>query len=161
MAKREADREDLFAEGVNLPQRGRLTGPNSQQWIIGWRCEDAMSLFVEQDPVFHFNTRGELRRAYVEGRKLAAEDGRLCELVRSDDTSSKLSLFRQILDPSQTNQVQVAIKQSLAEIRDHWFGEDIGLEVIGLSADDFRDKFFKWLAAHPGPYPIAKSPAVG
>jgi len=167
MAKREADREDLFAEGVNFPQRGRLTGSNSRQWVIGWRNENAISVFIDQDPAFHFNTRGELRRAYLDGRKLAAEDGRFNELVRRTDATGRLSLARRILTASEFADVQavlmksfIDLKAQLIDLRTQEHADAIDLEVIGLSADEFRNKLSAWLADHPGPYPIAKSPGV-
>ena len=83
MARLEQDREDILREAVALVERIELRLPGYEQpVVIGFRGDGAASIFVGADPVFQFNSRGQLRRGYLNGRLIKAEDGRLISLER-------------------------------------------------------------------------------
>ncbi|GAB5515908.1 hypothetical protein [Rhodopirellula baltica] len=88
MARETHDREDLLLEGVNLPERARLLHRASgREWVIGWRTGGGPAFYDGPDRVYQFNADNQLRRVYLDGSKLAAEGGKLCELGRSEPTN--------------------------------------------------------------------------
>jgi hypothetical protein len=83
MAREEEDREDLLREATALVERIELRLPDEPETVVvGFRRNGSMSVFFGADPVFQFNTIGELRRAYVGGKLYKAESGVLVELTR-------------------------------------------------------------------------------
>src|SRR5262245_23002530 len=85
MAREESDREDLLREATALVKRIELAPPGgsaNDHIVIGFRDSGAASVFFGAEPAYHFNSAGELRRAYVDGKLLKAERGRLVELNR-------------------------------------------------------------------------------
>ena len=81
MAKQTQDREDLMREGTAMPLRGRLLIEGIEV-VIGFRPAGQCSLYWNQDPVFQFDAQHQLRRAFVDSRRLKALDGRLAYLKR-------------------------------------------------------------------------------
>ena len=43
-----------------------------------------MSLYWDQDPVYQFDLRGNLRRAFINSQRYSAVDGKLVRLVKQD-----------------------------------------------------------------------------
>lgn len=83
MARHERDREDLLAEATALVERVELCVAGAwPQLVAGFRRDGCLSLYFGAAPAYHFNTRGELRRAYAGGRLYAARQGRLAALTR-------------------------------------------------------------------------------
>lgn len=166
MARREADREDLLAEGANMPQRGRITAAGlGQSWVVGWRKEGSLSLFVGQDPVFQFNALGQLRRAYVDGQKLAAYEHQLCRLVREPSSSGRLTLSRQPLSEAEVSAVQDQIAQELQTLRTQLTAgtaeiETVEFETVGITPDQLVDQLVAWLDHQPRRCVMATSPNV-
>lgn len=88
MARETHDREDLLLEGVNLPERARLLHRASgREWVVGWRTGGGPAFYDGPDRVYQFNADNQLRRVYLDGSKLTAEGGRLCELRRPEPTN--------------------------------------------------------------------------
>ena len=164
MAKFEADREDLLAEGVNFPWRGRLTDSSSREWMIGWRGESlqssAMSLFVNTDPVFHFNGDGNIRRAHIDGIRLAAQESELCKLVRVPDKEGRLVLARNSLSAEQHETLQVRLAGLLAELVTTISDPASRIEVVGLDEVTFLQSIQKWMQDHPAPFGVARIPNI-
>ncbi len=84
MAREESDREDLLREATALVERIEieLSDGVGSRIVIGFRSANGLSVFFGADPVYQFNTAGELRRAFVNGRILKADRGRLISLER-------------------------------------------------------------------------------
>lgn len=94
MARHEQDREDLMREATGLTPRAEIASPHlPENLIFGFRREGGLSLFFGADPVYQFNSAGELRRGYVGGNLLKAENGRLAALTR-DRQADRLTLWR-------------------------------------------------------------------
>ena len=73
MARNEEDREDLMAEATALAERVELTVPQESDFVTaGFRRTGHLSLYFGQDPAYHFDEEGRLRRAAV-GRRRAAD----------------------------------------------------------------------------------------
>lgn len=101
MAREEADREDLLAEATALVERAELAIDGAPHLIvIGFRTEGAVSIY-DGDSAYHFNSDGELRRMYLEGRLYKAERRRLVAL-RRHRTDKAVELLREELDHRQT-----------------------------------------------------------
>ena len=166
MANHETNREDLLAEGVNLPERGRIIGPDQRQWVAGWRNGRSLSLFVDQDPVFHFNGCGEIRRAFVDGCKLAARQRRLCELIRVPNEKGRFTLVHEPLTEDRIERFHSVLRACLDDLRqtlitcDGRLPEDCGFETVGMAVDSFRERLLNWIDQYPAPMPIAEMPNV-
>ena len=69
MARDEADREDLVKEAVAYVVRGEFTLPNWEQPVfIGFRANGNFSFYFGSEPVYQFDARGRLRRAFLNGK---------------------------------------------------------------------------------------------
>ena len=84
MARDAHDREDLLRDARGLSPRVQLevelsAGP--AELFAGFRGE-SLSLYFGQDLAFHFNDRGELRRAFAVDELLKADGGRLVAMRR-------------------------------------------------------------------------------
>jgi hypothetical protein len=98
MAREEHDREDLLREATALVRRVELRTADEPEPITGgFRRDGALSLFFGADPVYQFNSDGELRRAFLRGKLLKAEQGRLVELTRVR-TPDETQLWRNEID---------------------------------------------------------------
>jgi len=90
VARRTHQREDLLRDAtaleprIELVHRGRLV-----KVFAGFRG-DCLSLYFGENPVFHFNSRGELRRAFVDGQLLKANHGALTTLKREQSESKSI-----------------------------------------------------------------------
>jgi hypothetical protein len=83
MALHEQDREDLLREATALVQRVELRVEGfAEPVIVGFRRGDEASVYFGADLVYQFNARNELRRVFVGGRMIKAQDGQLAELER-------------------------------------------------------------------------------
>src|SRR5262245_54901015 len=86
MARDESDREDLLREATALVERIELLIDShdsvTNPIVAGFRANGAFSVFFGKDPVFQFNSAGELRRAYCGGLLFKASRGWLCSLKR-------------------------------------------------------------------------------
>ncbi len=111
MARLVQDREDLLRDAKALVPRVQfeVEGPESSETVFaGFRKQGALSLYFDFQPVYHFNRRGQLRRAYVEDRLIKAEAKRLIamtphrgkhvvEMLRHRMTETEQSQFRRVL----------------------------------------------------------------
>lgn len=108
MAREEQDREDLLGEATALIERVELRIPTpdgaaEQVVVAGFRTNGALSLYFGADPVWQFNVRGELRRAYRAGALLKAERRRLVEMVRERSDDSVILRSRELHCPTTEN----------------------------------------------------------
>ncbi|MDA8745017.1 hypothetical protein N9N28_10330 [Rubripirellula amarantea] len=86
MAKHTSERENLLRDATAMPLRGQAIIAGSEVFV-GFRVGGEMSLYWDQDPVFQFNSQFQLRRAYVDGRRYAAQNGQICLIKRATDNS--------------------------------------------------------------------------
>lgn len=169
MAREESSREDLLGEATALVERIELVPHASTKQVlkfvlpqtpivVGFRKSGSLSLFFGEDPVFQFNSHGELRRAYRRGLLYKAVQGRLVSLqrVRSDDKTELVR--RDVTFDEQTN----LVSEMLAHLSDFTIllcsGDyDVNGQVpVGT---DILGRLRHWLATHNG-LPIAKRPNV-
>lgn len=102
MAREIHEREDLLRDARALVPRAmlrvELDGVTTDVFA-GYRGE-SLSIYFGDDPVLHFNRRGELRRAFLDGRLLKADQGRLASLERRSSEAEAV-LSRVDLDATQ------------------------------------------------------------
>ncbi len=101
MARQEHDREDLLRVATALVDRIELKVAGGEPVVIGFRSSGCGSVFFGGEPVYQFNRRGELRRAYFEGRLYKAERRHLVSLNRQR-TPQGVHLLRHDLTANET-----------------------------------------------------------
>jgi hypothetical protein len=158
MARQESDREDLLREATALVERAELTISDCDEpAVVGFRRDGSASLFFGADPVYQLNSQGKLRRAYVAGKLIKAEAGKLASLDRRRE-ADRVVLARHDLDENETadfvSEMIVrlsALRTSLAAGRFKVTGQvPADANVIGRIRD--------WLNNLGEPIPIAHSP---
>ncbi|HEV3004380.1 MAG TPA: hypothetical protein VGX78_07950 [Pirellulales bacterium] len=166
MARREQDREDLLAEATALVERVELAAVGFDEPIVaGFRRDGSASVYFGADPAYHFNSHGELRRAYVAGLLYKAEQvsqarqRRLIALERRR-AAGEVQLVRHELDDGETARFLDALFRRLTAL-----GEALHkgqYRVVGqVPGDaDVVARLRDWLARLPTPVAIATSPRV-
>jgi hypothetical protein len=151
MARHESDREDLLREATALAERAELLVPGeAEPVVIGFRRDGSASIYFGADPVYQFNSAGELRRAYLGGLLYKAERGRLVELRRERTEQETQLVRRELMDQEQASLLANAaarlerLRQALATSSASVTGS--------VPADvDVRERMGRWLElAHPG-----------
>ena len=127
MARQETDREDLLREATALVERIEWDR-KGQPVVAGFRRTGGLSVYFGGDPVLQFNARGELRRAFIDGRIFKAEAGRLVALTRHR-AEGAVSLVRDELSTDRQARQIEAIRDLLSDlIKDM---RESRLEVVG------------------------------
>lgn len=102
MARHEEDREDLLAEARALVPRVELNcAPWPHPIVLGRRRDDFLSVYLGQDCVYHFDSEGRLRRAYVDGFLYRSAGSTLTRIFR-ERTPSETILRAQDFDSQET-----------------------------------------------------------
>ena len=160
MTQQEQDREDILREATALTVRAELTVAGfPENIVIGFRPGGAASVFVGVDPVFQFNSAGELRRGFRDGKLLKAVNGRL-STMRRERREGQVQLLRSELSDGEA----VAF---LAEIRDCLHVLSLRLnagefQIVGQvpSDEDVLGRIVAWLESLPREIAIAAKPNV-
>lgn len=157
MARQEGPREDLLAEAVALVERMELRLASGEPVVVGFRKDGCASFFFDQDPVYQFNTAGELRRVYHAGLRYKADGRKLVSLeprrqtnevtmvrheISTDETAALLSEAERRLD---------GLQGALAEGRFTLVGR-VPAEV------DVARRTLAWLADRLRPLVLADAP---
>lgn len=119
MARNHADREDILAEAVALtPRVELLLTPEQSLVVAGRRAGGRWSIYFDQDPVYHFEPTGGLRRAYVADKLYRSEGNTLAELTR-ERTEISSSLLRTDLSPEACAAFLRQMRQRLEDLSLH------------------------------------------
>ena len=130
MTQHEGQREDLIRTATALVQRVELAIDGFPDLlVIGFRRDGAASLFVGEDPVYQFNARGELRRAFQAGKPVKAESGRLVELTRQR-ADNRVAMLPQELTDLQQDQFVVLELGISTHLNDHLLRQGSGISRI-------------------------------
>jgi hypothetical protein len=117
MARHEAEREDLLAEARALVDRAEYQVPGQEDALVaGFRANGALSLFFGEDPALHWNSQGELRRAYAGGLLYKAEQGQLVAL-RRERSDQETALVRHLLSAEELQAFQETQRARLLQLR--------------------------------------------
>jgi hypothetical protein len=160
MSRRESDREDLLREATALKERAELQIPSCEEPIVlGFRASGAASVYFGADPVYQFNTAGELRRAYIGGQLYKAERGRLVALTR-ERAAGEVGLIRNDLSATEQLEVLADMQRHLALLSQSL--DEKSFVVLGQSPAEFdvANRIGNWFSALPRPILIAQAPNV-
>jgi hypothetical protein len=117
MARHEVDREDLMAEATALRQRAELVLEGHCEAIVaGFRADGHWSLYFGDDPVYHFDAAGCLRRAFVAGDLYRSQGQTLARLNRLR-TDQAVELVRRDLEPGEVEQFLSRMTDLLTELK--------------------------------------------
>ncbi len=157
MAREESDREDLLREATALVERVEFAPRGGGEPIVlGFRASGAFSAFFGGDTAYHFNSNGELRRAYVGNLLYKSEQGRLVSLerIRRDD---EVQLIRRELSSDTQAAFLASMQASLAALARQIDRRE--LNVVGQvpAAVDVVSRSLEWLRRNPQTI-IAQSP---
>lgn len=116
MARHESDREDLIREAVALTTRAEILFDGYEEPVtIGFRSNNAMSIFVGQDPVYQFDPQGALRRAYVGGFLFRSQHEALARMHRVR-TETETILSRIDLTSEELQKFQTAMRSCVQSL---------------------------------------------
>jgi hypothetical protein len=161
MARQEHEREDLFAEATALVQRVELTMPGeAEPIVIGARRDGCLSLYFDADHAYHFNTRYELRRAYLNGRLIKAEGGRLIALTRQR-AEGEVQLVPEVWSPGECATLVTEVSARIATLRAGILANQCA--VLRQAPAEWRalETLAEWLAPLVRPFAIAAAPHAG
>jgi hypothetical protein len=154
-------REDLLRDARALVPRILLRVPfkgKQVEVLAGFRGE-ALSLYFADDPVFHFNARGELRRAFVADQLIKAAHGRLIAM------KPKRELERTFLEAAMITESEQQLL--LADLRQRLTSLAAALsskrfDLLGMQPPDSEalPLLESWLNTFKDPS-VAMSPRVG
>ena len=174
MARDAQDREDLLRDATAFVPRVQLrifSGEESEEVFVGFRAQGAASIYFDQDPVFHFNSSGELRRAFVDEVLIKAERGQLVAL-RAERSAEAVTLRRHTMSVDeqqlfcqsamrQLHKLQRAIAENQCVVVGHVDTTDVGTTA---SDQDAAAAIVARLAEYLqtlGTLAVAASPRVG
>ena len=118
MSRQESERENLLREATALVERVELRLPKQPDSIVaGFRRDGSASFFFGQSPVYQFNSRRELRRAYVGGLLYKTDNGQLVEM-RRERTAVAVELRSRPLRDDEAEKFLVDAESWLSSLRD-------------------------------------------
>ena len=161
MSRHEHEREDLLREAVALVERAELRISGwPERVVVGFRRNGAASIYFGGETAYHFNTHGELRRAYDDGLLFKAQDGRLVSL-RRQRLREEVQLLRHELTDDEASCFLRSLTMRLGKLSDAL--RRGGFEVVGqLPADgDVLARMLRWIDSATLPPPLARTPNAG
>jgi hypothetical protein len=160
MARQEQPREDLLREAVTLVERAELKlADGSPSIVVGFRAGGEISFFMGEDPVYQFNRLQQLRRAFVGGKLIKAEVGKLVALDRQRGEGQSTLLARP-LTPSEQQQLLNNAQRQLAELgRTLASGQFQLVGQVPEQANVVR-RTIDWLTQHGQALTVADTPNV-
>ena len=119
MARQAQDREDLLRDAKALVPRLML-----KVKILGQPCElfvgfreEALSLYFDADPVYQFNSRGELRRAFIENTIIKAVAGKL-EVWQPERSEREVAMRSREMNSAESDELLANLLRHLAAVRE-------------------------------------------
>lgn len=159
MALEDHDREDLLRDACAMVERGECCMAG-RQVVVGFRDRGQLSLYCGPDPVFQFNADRQLRRAYFQGRKIAADQGQLVEVVQKT-RGGKVELVKVPVDQETRNCLMESLKEWLSKIDNSALWNPFSWQFPEeVDSDCFRERLIDWLAQLPDEPEIADAPNV-
>lgn len=117
MPRVETDRENLMRDASALRIRGELRVPGWNGTVIaGCRDNGGWSIYVGEDPCYHFDAEGRLRRAFVHGLLYRTQGGTLAELRRNRSPDAS-QLIRRDLENVERDAFLREMQRRLAQLR--------------------------------------------
>lgn len=118
MARVESDREDLMAEAVALVRRVELRLPGRDETVVaGFRANGWLSVYFGPHPMYQFDERGRLRRAFLDGLLYRTQGTTLAQL-RRERTEVETTLLRRDLTESELAEFRSAMLRAVVSLRE-------------------------------------------
>ena len=158
MARNESDREDLLREATALVERAEFLLPDELEPIVaGFRRDGSCSLFFGSDRVVQFNSAGQLRRGYFDGRLLKSDQGRLVWLTR-ERTPTETILHSRVLSAEEVAATLLRASELIEGLSSHLQAGTFTL--VGEVPPDGKivQRIITWRDALPLPLQIASAP---
>jgi hypothetical protein len=152
MARIAHDREDLLHEATALVPRAML-GMTIQgqpcEVFVGFR-DDALSIYFDASPVYHFNATAQLRRAFIDDCLIKADAGRLVGSLR-ERSPEQVTLVSTPFSADDTDRFAAELASRLSQLRENL--EQGTFEVAGQvpPAGDAVSRLVAWLESWRGP----------
>lgn len=158
MARHENDRENLLAEATALVERAELLPAGEAEPVTaGFRRDGSASVYFGADPAYHFNTAGELRRAFYHGTLHKAERRKLVSLKRRR-MAEEVQLVRHELTVEETSAFHDELGQRITRLRSVLAHGDWQLAGQVPASSDVVGRIQRWLDGLVLPPAIATSP---
>jgi hypothetical protein len=154
------DREDLLRDARNLSPRVQLrarVGGRDTAVFAGFRGE-SLSLYFGPEPVFHFNAAGELRRAFLAGRIVKAENGQLFGMERVNG-ERQVELRTSAVSDNEQQAAFADLAARLADLCAAFSGGKVVIEGQEPADGGAIERLKHWLERHAA-LSIAASPRV-
>ncbi|HMO85104.1 MAG TPA: hypothetical protein PKC18_09320 [Lacipirellulaceae bacterium] len=161
MARHAKPREDLLRDARALVPRVQFRlppGSGPQHVFAGFR-HDALSLYFDDDPAFHFNSQGQLRRALVADRLIKAERGRLIAMERQHGEKAVVLRSTPLASQAQRELLE-DVQRRLAELKSALEAGRLVLVGQQPPEGDAAARLAAWLA-RVGAIDPAQSPRLG
>jgi hypothetical protein len=156
MARDESNREDLLSEATALVERIELVDLSGVSVVAGFRADGALSVFFGEDPAYHFNAAGELRRAYCDSLLLKATQSRLVSLKRVR-TEHEVQLVRHTLTDVEQEAFVSRMKNQLSRLANTIATGNFQAERQVPPDADILGRLQRWISARKE-WPIAARP---
>ena len=161
MARVDTEREDLLREATALVERVELCLPDRDESLVaGFRRDGSASFFFGPDPVYQFNSRGQLRRAFVRGLLYKADQGHLYEM-RRERTETEVQLVSRPLSEEETTAFLADARMHLVIL--HAALSTGRFNLVGQVPEngEVGSQLATWLGAVPAEISIARGPKAG
>jgi len=158
VARNKADREDIVREATALVERVEVTVPTmAEPIVIGFRRDGSASFYFGTDPVWQFNSRGELRRGFVDGRLLKAVAGRLVTMERVR-TATEVELRSRPLSDEDSQLVLASEAARLRPLTLAWQAGSIRIDRQVPTDSDVACRVQQLLEVHAESFVVAAAP---
>ncbi len=158
MSRRESDREDLLREATALVERAEIRIPGeSEPIVVGFRRDGSASFFFGADPVYQFNSAGELRRVFIKGLLYKAERGQLV-CLRRKRTEIEVALIRTELNTAEARALLADAHDRLTSLQQALLSDSFTIRGQVPPNADLISRIRDWLAEIPSPIQVAQGP---
>lgn len=156
MAREIYPREDLLRDAAALVERAALRIEGEiEPVLIGFRREGGASVYFGEEPVLHFNERGELRRAFIGDRQYRADRGRWSEARRSSE-EGRVRVARISLDAAENELLHRQLCERLRDCRAAIASGAYAVEGQVPPDGDIVGRIARWIASLPEELIIAE-----
>jgi hypothetical protein len=160
VARKEQDREDILREATALTERIEVELPGyAEPIVVGFRPDGSASFFIGFDLVFQFNSKHQLRRAYVAGQLIKAERGQLVALEKHS-TKSQIRMLKTELDSAATVELLANAATHLQVLGDHLRAGTCEVRRQVPDSVDVATRVRDWLTGLSTPITVAARPHV-
>jgi len=150
--------EDLIRTATALVQRIELAVDGFPGLlVIGFRSDGAASFFIGEDPVYQFNSAGELRRAFRAGKLVKAASRRLVELTRKQ-SDNRVDMVSRELSEEQHQQFLRELRETLSQLQQALLGNCYCVTRQVPEDQDIVSLATQWIEQLPDSIPVADVP---